>query len=87
MKMKEQLRFNTIEQAISELRLDRRRKWFEWSGKIVRNEKVTLECSGCDGGGCSECGYSGKRVRCFPVYAIANGIPVLIASTTLTKEK
>ena len=41
-------------------RLDRRRKYFKWEGEIGYDAKFTMPCSGCDGGGCSECGYHGK---------------------------
>lgn len=70
--------FDTVEQAIKELKLDRRRKYFEWSGDLVFNAWYTSPCSGCscdcsDGygcshgnAGCSECGYTGKRRGAYP---------------------
>jgi len=70
--------FKSVEEAIEFLGLDRRHKWFEFSGEIVRNGKVSLGCSGCDGNGCRECGGKGKRVQNFPIPVIVNGSPVKI---------
>lgn len=59
------------------LKIDRRCKPFIWNGELVRNVKYTHSCSGCNehgeyentpaiGCGCRECGYTGKRVGCYP---------------------
>lgn len=69
----------SIEDAekIAGKRLDRRRKYFIWMGDVCFNEKYTGACSGCSddseyaiasiGGGCFECGYTGKRISFVPV--------------------
>lgn len=74
--------FDTVEEAVKELKLDRRRKWFEFSGEVVYNHYYTAPCSGCscdcsDGYGCShgnagchECGYTGKSRDAVPVPAM-----------------
>jgi len=59
--------FSSVEEAVKVLKLDKRHKWYEFQGEISRDVKCTLRCSGCDGGGCFECGYQGKRVNYFPV--------------------
>lgn len=61
--------FESIECAIKELKLDRRHKWFEWEGDLVRNYKFLIECTGCNGAGCKECGNKGKIYSCCPVPA------------------
>lgn len=73
--------FESVEDAVKTLKLDRRRKWFEWSGELVYNHAYTAPCSGCscdcsDGypcshgnSGCHECGYTGKRRDGVPVPA------------------
>lgn len=66
-------------EKIAAKRLDRRRKWFVWHGEVCFESKWTEPCSGCScdteypcscctkaGGGCQECGYTGKRVQSFP---------------------
>lgn len=74
--------FETVEEAIKELKLDRRRKWYHWLGNIVYTHWYTAPCSGCscdcsDGygcshgnGGCHECGYTGKRRDAVPIPAM-----------------
>lgn len=69
----------TIKEAVEKYKLDRRRRWFAFSGNVVYNYKFTHPCSGCscdcsDGYGCShgnagcrECGYTGK---------VRDGVPV-----------
>ena len=71
--------FNSVEEAIKILRLDRRRKYFEWCDNLIYNQWYTAPCSGCscdcsDGYGCShgnagcqECGYTGKRRDIYPM--------------------
>ena len=63
--------FSTVGEAVRTLKLDRRHKWFEWMGQVVYNFKYTApnSCTGCDGGGCFECGGTGKRVSHVPVPA------------------
>lgn len=71
----------TIEKAeqLAGKRLDRRYKWFLWYGEVCFDGKWTGPCSGCScdseypcsccnkrGGGCHECGFSGRRVHHFP---------------------
>lgn len=64
--------FDSVEQAVSELKLDRRRKWEEFCGELVYPHWYSYPCSGCTevgeyktpperGSGCHECGYTGKR--------------------------
>lgn len=79
--------FETVEDAVKSLKLDKRRRWFEFNGELVHNSKALVECSGCDGGGCSECGYRKRRYIHFPQYAIHNGMPVKIIFTSQLKTK
>lgn len=59
--------FTSIEEAVSELHLDRRRKYIIYGNELIYAEKITLPCSGCDNReGCPECGYTGKRVDWYP---------------------
>jgi hypothetical protein len=61
---------------IAGIKLDGRRRYFLWDGIVSYAEKFTTACSGCSddseystastGAGCSECGYTGKRVISFP---------------------
>lgn len=53
----------SIEHAelIAGRRLDRRRNYAIINGEVCEAAWWTQECSGCDGGGCDECGYTGKR--------------------------
>ena len=57
----------TIEEAKNLFKFDKRRNWFVFLGNIVYNHKYTAPCTGCDGGGCYECGYKGKRICGCPV--------------------
>jgi hypothetical protein len=67
----------TIEDAIKEHKLDRRRKYYDYGGQITTTVWHTAECTGCTeyemgykvSGpcGCSECGYQGKVRNCYPV--------------------
>lgn len=43
-------------------RLDRRKNYCVIDGQVCSEIRWTSSCSGCDGGGCQECGYHG-RVR------------------------
>lgn len=63
--------FDSVEQAVSMLKLDRRHKWYEWEGKLIYDLRYVApnSCTGCNGGGCHECGYTGKRVNYAPVPA------------------
>ena len=62
--------FNSVDEAISELKLDRRHKWEEFNGEVVYPFWYSSTCSGCDGGGCRECGYRGKSRKVVPVPAL-----------------
>jgi hypothetical protein len=85
------LEFETIEDAVRELKLDRRRKYFVWCGELIYAHKYTAPCSGCscdcsDGhgcnhknSGCEECGYTGKRKSSVP-------IPVYKTTVRITPE-
>lgn len=57
----------TIAEAKLKFKFDKRRRWFVFAGNIVYNHQYTQVCSGCDGGGCYECGYQGKRISGCPV--------------------
>ena len=71
--------YNTIEEAVKDLKLDRRRKYGTHLGELIYSIKYTAPCSGCscdcsDGygcnhgnAGCQECGYKGKRIDYAPV--------------------
>lgn len=66
-------RITSIEAAIlAGQRVDRRRAYALWSGFVCIVSNWTQPCSGCHegyeysdnafrGGGCSECGYTGRR--------------------------
>lgn len=60
----------TKEEAIKKFKLDRRHKWFVFYGNLCYSQRFTMPCSGCDGGGCSECGYTGKRRSACPIPAM-----------------
>lgn len=72
-------KFNSVEEAVCTLKLDRRRKYFKFCGTLTYNQWYTAPCSGCscdcsDGygcnhgnAGCSECGYTGKRRDGYPI--------------------
>jgi len=62
--------FSSVDEAVKLLKLDKRHKWWEFSGEVIRDGKYTTYCTGCDGGGCHECGYCGKRISYYPVPAI-----------------
>ena len=61
--------FSSVDEAVKMLKLDRRHKWREFQGEVIYDYKYTTSCSGCDGCGCFECGYTGKRVSYCPVPA------------------
>jgi hypothetical protein len=72
--------FSSVEEAIAILKLDRRHKWFVFMGELVYDMKYTApnSCTGCDGGGCRECGGTGKRVNHVPIPAFSLNRPVKI---------
>lgn len=70
--------YNSVQDAVKGLSLDKRFKYNTFYQELVYSEKVTVVCSGCEGGGCYECGYSGKDRRCYPQSIILNGIPIKI---------
>ena len=59
--------FDSVEQAVKMLKLDRRHKWEEWNGELSYPYKYSHTCTGCDGGGCHECGYHGNAITYVPV--------------------
>lgn len=62
--------FDNVDDAVKQLKLDRRHKWFEFMGEVVYHYSYTHTCTGCDGGGCHECGYHGKAKTGCPVPAM-----------------
>ncbi len=62
--------FETAQEAIKTLKLDRRRKLEVWQGNLCYPYWYTIICTGCDGGGCHECGYHGKSRSVVPVPAL-----------------
>ena len=72
--------YESVEEAVKELNLDKRHKWYNFYGEVVYNYKYSHPCSGCTennemttvpkrGLGCDECGYSGRRRSVVPVPA------------------
>lgn len=66
-----------IRRLVLRHRLDRRKVYcIGFDGELATTERFTADCSGCScdchpgcshgASGCSECGYSGKRVHEFP---------------------
>lgn len=62
--------FKSVDEAVSELKLDKRHKWEEFNGEVVHPHWYSSPCSGCDGGGCRECGYKGNSRKVVPVPAL-----------------
>jgi len=56
-------RETTIDQieAVAGRRLDRRKSYAIIEGQVCDCGSWARECSGCNGNGCHECGYCGKR--------------------------
>lgn len=86
----------TIKEVVKKYKLDRRRKWFAYCGNVVYNHNYTRPCSGCTesrentisdeiGGGCDECGYTGKRRDGCPVPAMIDGKLIETTSKDFTK--
>ena len=48
-------------EAIAGRRLDRRKNYAIIQGEVRQLATWTSTCSGCEGSGCSECGYTGRR--------------------------
>lgn len=44
-------------------KLDKRKNYCIVEGKMCESIEWSQECSGCDGGGCSECGYHGRSAK------------------------
>lgn len=74
------MKYNSVEKAIFELKLDRRHKWEIFEGQLVYPYKYSTPCSGCTnigecettptrGIGCHECGYKGRVRSIVPVPA------------------
>jgi hypothetical protein len=67
--------FESVEDAIKELKLDRRVKWDEYNGCLGRSVWYTEHCWACSeysdtgqhmySAGCRECGFTGRRRREF----------------------
>lgn len=84
------MEFESVEQAVSMLNLDKRRNWGTFNGKLCYGSKCTIPCSGCscdcsDGYGCShsnsgchECGYTGKRRSYFPVFYVTSNEELVV---------
>jgi hypothetical protein len=49
-------------ETICGIKLDRRKKYLIMFEQVHEWSSWTQECSGCDGGGCFECGGCGKRI-------------------------
>jgi len=78
--------FSSVEDAVKTLKLDRRHKWFEWNGYLVYSMKYCApnSCTGCNGGGCHECGGCGKRTTYVPIRAtLLDGSNVKISTNSL----
>lgn len=85
--------FDSVDQAIEMLNLDRRHKWEEFCGELVYPYKYSHACSGCTetkemqstperGSGCHECGYKGRVRNVVPVPAfMPDGSTVKIRHT------
>jgi len=73
-------------EKLAKVKLDGRRRYFMWDGVVCFESKFTHACSGCSddseyssariGSGCSECGYTGKRVNSFPCPANISQVKV-----------
>lgn len=44
--------YDSVEEAVRELKLDRRHKWEEFCGELTYPHWYSYPCTGCDGGGC-----------------------------------
>ena len=75
--------FDSVEQAVIMLKLDGRHKWEVWDGELTYPFKYKQICTGCNGGGCSECGYHGNSISYVPCPAfMPDGSIVKIKPTT-----
>lgn len=84
----------TVPALVQKLRLDRRKRYCEWQGKLCTIERVTIDCPGCtehvDYGerhgpyGCSECGHTGKRRITVPYPVMVDGEWVMIQNKAVT---
>ena len=61
-------------ESIAGITLDKRKNYCIIKGKVCEAISYTHVCSGCEGGGCHECGYQGKVVNSFwsPLYLDSN---------------
>ena len=55
--------FDSVEQAVEILKLDKRHKWENWHGYVAYPTKSRACCNYCDGSGCYECNYKGFDLR------------------------
>lgn len=58
---------NQIKPLVEKYNLDKRYKYSSFNGMLIIDGKTTRVCSGCEGCGCFECGYKGKRIDYFPI--------------------
>lgn len=83
--------YESAEEAIKDLKLDRRHKWKVVGGILCYPFKYTTPCTGCScdcssgygcnhgNAGCRECGYTGRRRDVAPIPALdKNDYPVII---------
>ena len=68
------------EEAISKMKLDKRHKWYEFMGELIRDGKYKMTCWDCGGIGCQTCGYKMNTWQKIPIPALDknNGNPVKI---------
>ena len=70
--------FQSIDEAVSTLKLDRRRKYIQLNEGLFYSQKYSHPCSGCTetpemtnsperGSGCHECGYNGRVRDAVPI--------------------
>jgi CxxC motif-containing protein (DUF1111 family) len=71
--------YKNLEEAVKDLKLDRRHKWKLLGNNLVYPYFYTAPCScdcsdghGCNhrNGGCHECGFTGKRRNVVPIQAM-----------------
>ena len=72
--------YDSVEEAVKDLKLDRRFKWYEFMGSLIRDIKYKAPCWDCEGSGCHTCGYQKHIWQYYPEYVIdnQNGNPVKI---------
>lgn len=70
----------SVNEAVTKMKLDKRHKWYEFMGDLIRDGKYKMTCWDCDGVGCPTCGYRKVKWSSFPIYELDknNGNPVKI---------